>query len=279
MKRVYLFFMVLSACVSSNQENAGADSVSSQSYEDFSEVGPFTIKEDIRDNQIEINGKRHSIKFYLQKFYSPDTYTASLPDDSTTITPGYIITEATVIENKFFAREGMCEKRSILFTTRGDFDQEYYDLLFLTEKAGGEMVLIDKQTIDGSQGQSSTIVQASTESLSTDKACITLKVTSSSEGGGINLHKDEWIEYYVADQRSFHPVLKLQMEQTDIQDYEATQDENQNSSSEMREMEILGTSSHGLFDIKVHYTSLQNGHIILDSEEVYTFNGKEYVRR
>jgi hypothetical protein len=282
MKKVYLLVLIpfLYSCLSSNQEtSSGADSATADTYEDFSEVSPFTIKDDIRENTIAINGKNHSVKETLIRYYSPDTFTTRTAEDSVD-TPRYIITELQVIENTFFAGSGKCEKRSILATSRGDFiDQEYYDLLFLMPDADGELVLVDKQTFDGSQGQSSTIVSVATEDLATDKKCKVLRINSSSEGGDINLHKDEWLEYYIADQKSFHGILKLQLEDTDIQDYEATQDENQNSSSEVREMQILETSSNGLFDIKVHYTTRLNGNTTQDSEELYVFDGLEYVKK
>jgi hypothetical protein len=282
MKRFCLFITILflSSCLSSNQEtNSSADSSTADAYEDFSEVSPFTIKDDIRNNAVTINGTNHSVQETLIRYYSPDTFTTKTAEDSVDA-PRYIITELQVIENIFFAGAATCEKRSILITSRGDFiDQEYYDLLFLMPEADGQMVLVDKQTFEGSQGQSSTIVSVSTEDLAADKKCKVLRVNSSSEGGDVNLHKDEWLEYYIADQKSFHGILKLQIEDTDIQDFEASQDENQNSSSEIRELQMLETSSNGLFDIKVHYTSKQNGNTILDSEEFYVFDGLEYVKK
>jgi hypothetical protein len=280
MKRFFVLCFFFSSCVSSSKETIGdADTTGTSGYEDFSEIAPFTIKDDIRENPVLINGKKKPLKDYLIKFYSPDHYTVKAPSDSVD-SPRYIITEAQIIEGNFFAGEGKCESRSLLFASRGDFiDQEFYDLFFLKKEAGGEMAVSGKTTFDGSQGQSSTIVQVSKEALSSDKKCSILKISSATEGGDINLHKGEWVEYYIADNQNFHSVLKLQIEETNIQDYEATQDENQNSSSELREVEILGSSAHGLFDLNVHYTSRQNGSTVSDVEELYTFNGHEYIRR
>jgi hypothetical protein len=277
----YLFLLVVCvSCVSSSQETASsADSATADVYEDFSEVGPFTIKDDIRETKVTIGGKSRSLKEFLSRFYNPDTYTPHMPEDSLEM-PQYIITEANVIEGGFFSEGGSCQNRSLLLAGRGNFvDQEFYDLFFLTVGTDGEMVVSGKETFDGSQGQSSTIVNVTKEDLAVDRKCKVLKVSSASEGGDINLHKDEWEAYYVADQKGFHAVLKLQIEKTDIQDYEATQDENQNSSSETREVDFLESSSNGLYDIRAKYVSRQNGATIANEEEVYTFNGKEYVRK
>jgi hypothetical protein len=280
MKRLFVLCLFVSSCVSSSQETTGdTDTTGTGDYEDFSEIAPFTIKDDIRENPVLINGKKKSLKDYLIKFYSPDPYTMKAPSDSVD-SPRYIITEARTIEGNFFVAEGKCENRSLLLASRGDFiDQEFYDLFFLNEEEDGEMAVSGKTTFDGSQGQSSTIVQVSKEALASDKKCSILKISSATEGGDINLHKAEWVEYYIADNQNFHSVLKLQIEETNIQDYEATQDENQNSSSELREVEMLESSSHGLFDLKVHYSSKQNGSTVSDVEEIYTFNGNEYVRK
>jgi hypothetical protein len=279
MKRFVFLLLILSSCGSRNQETFSLpDSASIHSYEDFSEVGPFTIKDEIRENIITVNGKRKSIRDYVVKFYEPDTYTSIV---DSLHRPGYIITEAEVIENNFFMGDDLgCEKRSILKTTRGDFvEQEFYDLLFLIEESDGEMALVDKLTFDGSQGQSSTDVKANAVDLSSNSQCVVLEIRSSTEGGDINLHKSDWVEYYMADRKSFHSILKIETEKTDIQDYEATQDENQNSSSEIRDVTILKTSTNGLFDIEVRYTNRQDGNEVLNSTATYRFNGDEYVAK
>ena len=279
MKPFCFLILILSACVPNTQESAThIDSVASPGYEDFSEVGPFTVKDDIRNQSIVLNNKRKPLLDYLVLFYHPDTYTPRVPGDSVNL-PQYIITEATVIENTFFAGENKaCEKRSILMTSRGDFvEKEYYDLLFIGEDANGNLRLVDKMTFDGSEGQSSTLVSVSAEPLSPRAQCRVLSVTSTSEGGDINLRKRKWVEYFIAEGKSIRSILRVETEKTDIQDYEATQDLNQNSLSELREIRILETSSHGLFDVDVQYTNIQNGTKASEANEVFAFNGAEYV--
>jgi hypothetical protein len=281
MKRFLLPLALLCACVNPARETSSKpDTLASDGYEDFSEVTSFTIKDDLRRNTLTINGQKRTVQDYLIRFYAPDTFTSYSPEDSVN-TPGYIITEAKVIEENFFSGEkNECERRSILFTGRGNFvDQEFYDLLFLQEEADGDLVLMDKLTFEGSEGQSSTIVSVQPEELTPRKNCKVLSVTSSTEGGDINLHKIEWIEYYIANEKSFHSILKIETEKTDIQDYEATQDENQNSSSDIREIAVLQSSSNGLFDIEVNYTNRQNGNVIQRSKERYIFDGEQYIRK
>lgn len=280
MKRLFFLLLVLSACVSTTQESAtSTDSVATTRYEDFSEVGPFTVKDEIRNQPIVLNKKRKPLLEFLVMFYHPDTYTPRTADDSVNV-PQYIITDASVIEGSFFAGENKCENRSILMTSRGDFvEKEYYDLLVIDEDANGNLSLADKITFDGSEGQSSTLVTVTAEQLSSRPECKVLKVTSTTEGGDINLRKREWVEFYIADKKSFRSVLKIETEKTDIQDYEVTQNENQNSSSELREITTLERSSHGLFDIEVRYTNSQNGNTVAETKAVFTFNGVEYVSR
>ena len=277
-KKIFVLFLVLAACTPRDQEKSVADSIAAaDAYEDFSEVSPFTIKEELLSDTLVVKGKELTAGALLETVYAPDTYTSNGVADSIDI-PEYIITEASVLEGDFFSEGGTCTSKTILVAGRGDFiDQEFYDLLFLEEAANGRMKLVDKLTFDGSQGQSSTMVSATTEDLSSTNDCMLLKVTSSSEGGDINLRKNEWVEYYIADEKSFRPILKVQTEDTSIQDYEATQSDNQNSSSELKGVEVLETSSKGLYDIKVTYVRKENGETILEGEEMYVFNGNEYV--
>lgn len=270
--------MLLSSCISSSTETqSGGDTTVATGYEDFSEVSPFTIKEELRSQTMVIQGKRKTIQDYLEVFYAPDTFTTHLPEDSTDA-PHYIITDARVIEGNFFVSERNCEPRTLLMTSRGDFvEQEFYDLLVVGKDSGGNMILVDKITVDGSQGQTSTTVTAELYDLSVDNTCRVLEVSSSSEGGDVNLHKDDWIEFFVADKQSLRSVLRLQTERTDIQDYQPDRDENQNAFSEIREVEMLETSSRGLYDLGAHYVSRQNGAVVEERDEIYRYNGEEYV--
>jgi hypothetical protein len=278
-RKFFVLSLLLVACASRDQEKNAADSLSADAYEDFSEVSPFTIKEELLSDTLAFKGKEMIASALLETVYAPDTYSSHGAEDSIDA-PKYIITEASVLENDFFSAGGTCTPKTIIVTGRGDFiDQEFYDLLIVEEDSNGRIVLVDKLTFDGSQGQSSTMLSVTTEDLSTTNDCMLLRVTSSSEGGDINLRKHEWVEYYIADEESFRPILKVQTEDTNIQDYEATQSDNQNSSSEVKEIEVLETSSKGLYDIKVTFVRKENGETILEGEEMYVFNGNEYVPR
>jgi hypothetical protein len=278
-KKFFVLSLVLVACAPRDQEKTVADSLAADAYEDFSEVSPFTIKDEVLSDTLVFNGKEVIAGALLETVYAPDTYTSHSAEDSIDA-PKYIITEASVLEGDFFSAGGTCTTKTILVTGRGDFiDQEFYDLLFVEEDAGGRLILVDKLTFDGSQGQSSTMLAATAEDLSSTNDCMLLKVTSSSEGGDINLRKNEWVEYYIADEKSFRPILKVQTEDTSIQDYEAAESDNQSSSSELKEVEVLETSSKGLYDIRVAFVRKENGETILEGEEMYVFNGNEYVSK
>lgn len=283
-KNTILFFVLCIFYISCSVQKDNTetyDSLASETQSNFSEdneVKNFTIKEELRNQPVTIHGQKKTLSQFLVNFYSPDVYTTSTDNDSPE-GPRYIITNVEFMKGKFFINEQKCEDRSLVLCSRGDFIQEeFYDLFLMATDASGNVVVADKLFFDGSQGQSSTDLIVSKVNLSPDKKCEVLQVASTTEGGDINLHRDEWVEFYIADGRSFHSVLKLQLEDTHIQDAEAAGTENQSSSSEVREFELLETVSKGLYDIKVNFTQRENGNIVVESEEVYKFDGEFYIK-
>jgi hypothetical protein len=276
---VVMFFEA--ACSGPRESTENIDSLSVQSSDNYSEddqVQNFTIKEELRNEPVTIHGQKKTLSQFLVNFYSPDIYTTSLQNDAPD-GPQYIVTKVEFLKGHFFINQQKCEDRSLVLCSRGDFvEGEFYDLFFLATDAKGNVVAADKLFFDGSQGQSSTDLTVSKISLSPEKKCDVLQVSSRTEGGDINLHRDEWVAFYIADGRSFHSVLKLQLEDTDIQDAESRNVEGQTSQAELREFELLETVSQGLYDIKVKYIQRENGSIVLESEEIFRFDGEFYVK-
>jgi hypothetical protein len=274
-----LFFVA--ACSGPRDSADNIDSLavhSSDNYLEDNEVQNFTIKEELRNEPVTIHGQKKTLSQFLVNFYSPDIYTTSLQNDVPD-GPQYIITKVEFLKGRFFINQQKCEDRSLVLCSRGDFVAgEFYDLFFLATDAKGNVVAADKLFFEGSQGQSSTDLTVSKISLSPEKKCDVLQVSSRTEGGDTNLHRDEWVAFYIADGRSFHSVLKLQLEDTDIQDAESRNIESQTSQAELREFELLETVSNGLYDIKVKYIQRENGSIVLESEEIFRFDGEFYVK-
>lgn len=273
--------LILAACSAPRENTEGIDSLSSSSIDNYpqeTESQMFTIKEELRNEPVTIHGQKKTLSQFLVNFYSSDTYTTSLQNEATD-GPQYIITKVEFIKGRFFIKDGQCEERSLVLCSRGDFvEGEFYDLFFLATDAKGNVVVADKLFFEGSQGQSSTDLTVSRISLSPDKKCDVLQVSSRTEGGDVNLHRDEWVAFYIADGRSFHSVLKLQLEDTDIQDAESGNADNQTSQAELREFELLETVSNGLYDIRVKYIQRENGSIVLESEEIFRFDGEYYIK-
>jgi hypothetical protein len=275
---VVLFYF---SCSVPKESGGEYDSLASQTESNFNEdneVKNFTIMEELRNQPVTIHGQKKTLSQFLVNFYSPDIYTTSTQNDSPE-GPKYIITHVEFLQGKFFINEGKCEDRSLVLCSRGDFVQEeFYDLFLMATDANKNVVVADKLFFDGSQGQSSTDLNVSKVNLSPNKKCEVLQVASTTEGGDINLHRDEWVEFYIADGRSFHSVLKLQLEDTNIQGAESSATENQRSSSELRQFQLLDTVSKGLYDIKVNFTQREGGNIVVESEEIYRFDGEFYVK-
>lgn len=237
----------------------------------------YTIEDQVRQMTFPLDGKVYDAQELLAVVYWPDQLgEITVGNDETP--SSYTVTEASAISGNFFTSAKACTARTLLLTKRIEIDAEYYDLIFLEQEADGSPKVGDKVSFDGSQGQSDTQLDVVTEGIGTDKTCYALKITSSTEGGDINLHRDAWVEYYIADGQSFHSVLKIVLEETDVQDYEVSQDENKDSTSEIRAYEFLKTTSNGLYDVRIRSTLKQNGVITSETEEIYRFNGEVYTR-
>jgi hypothetical protein len=284
MKKIFVVLIFLSACMTATRETVSDTdtttvSLDSLRYLEAVESVPFTIKEEVRLATLPVFGKNQKLSVLLPKLYGPDEYTSKAPDDAVG-SPKYIVTEAVSEEGTYVGLGNKCYRKSMVLATRGDYiDHEFYDLFVLNRGKDGRVTLGEKLVFDGSEGQSSTIVTVSKEALSSEGQCDVLKVSSATEGGDLNLHRHDWIEFYIANEKSLHRILRLEMEQTDIQDFEASQTENQNSSSEVREYTVQETSHHGLFDIRVHHKKIENGNLIFESDELYEFNGQLYIEK
>lgn len=280
MRPLILLVLILISCTRSIPEQTGnADSIQleDQNFDMLKDPKPYTIKQELRDQTLTVMGQEKKLSDLLKKLYVPDTFTAADVEDQVN-PPQYIITGVQMLQGKFFSSERVCEDRSLFLCTRGDYvEEEYYDMFFLALDTNGEVVVSDKLLFEGSQGQSSTDLMVSKIQLSVNKDCALLMVRSESEGGDVNLSREEWIEIFIAGGKGFRSLFRLQLEETYIQDFEASQDEQQDSSSKIQQYEILDSSSNGLFDIKVIYTHHENGKLIVQGEKVYTFDGQYYI--
>jgi hypothetical protein len=240
-------------------------------------IATFTIKDDVKIKSLTVRGQKKNMQDLLVKFYSPDRFVAS-PGDDAAQRPDYIITDAQVMSGKFFNSDGGCEERSLILCNRGDFvDGEQYDLLILATDSRNETALADKIFFEGSQGENLTDVAIGKIALTRQENCAVLTVTSVTEGGEINLYREEWVEFYISDGISFRSILKLQLEETDIQEYRSAVDEQVSTSSTSR-YELLKSARNGLFDLKVHYRRRENGKLVEESDDLYTFDGRFYVK-
>jgi hypothetical protein len=233
------------------------------------------MEDEVKQMTLPMFGTTYAAQEILSILFWPDQFAENTVGNDET-PPAYNVTGVEVISGNFSKGDSACVNRTLVLATRMDIDAEYHDLFFLEQEADGTPKVADVVTYDGSQGQSETQLSVITEGLSPDKNCHVVKVSSSTEGGDINLHRDSWVEYFIADGNGFHSVLKVVLEETDVQDYEVSQDENKDSTSELREYKIATTSSHGLFDIEVHTTMKQNGQIISETDQTYKFDGISY---
>jgi hypothetical protein len=279
---ISFLLIALCSCQGSNTESrTGSDTSQLEdiNYDILKDPQLFTIQTDLQQESLSILNTKRSMHELLEKLYFPDTFTASNVENTAT-PPRYIITAVQTLQGNFFTDGTDCEDRSLIMCTRGDYvEQEYYDLFFLATDKKGELKVSDKLFFEGSQGQSATSVKVDFINLPVQKDCSLLMVTSQTEGGDINLHREEWVEIFIANKKGFRSLFKIQLELTDIQDFEVTQDEYQNSSSKIQEYEVLKTAHNGLHDVKVIYIQNENGKEVLSGEEIYHFDGTYYTRQ
>lgn len=235
----------------------------------------YTIEDQVRQMTFPLYGKTYDAVELFAVVYWPDQLgEVTIGNDETP--SAYIVTDAEEISGNFFSSDKSCSTRTVLHAKRMEIDAEYHDLIFLEQEADGSPKVADKVSFDGSQGQSDTQLDVVTEGIGSDKTCYALKITSSTEGGDIDLHRDEWVEYFIADAQAFHSVLKIVLEETEVQDYEVSQDENKNSTSETRSYEFLSSSSNGLYDVIIHTVVKRDGIIDSKSDQTLRFDGQQY---
>jgi hypothetical protein len=282
--RYIIAILILASCNSPRQTPEPiVDSVSVMSdsagvdVDEGVESALYTIEDQVQQMTFPFEGKTYDAQELLAVLYWPDQLGENTVGNDETPS-AYIINDATTVSGNFFKAVSMCEPRTLLLTKRMEIDAEYYDLFFLEQEADGSPKVADRVSYDGSQGQSDTQLTVVTEGIGTDKTCYALKVASSTEGGDINLHRDSWVEYFIADGHGFHSVIKIVLEETDVQDYEASQDETKDSTSEIRDYEFLTSQSQGLYDIKIHTVVKQNGATASESYDTFRFDGTVYVK-
>lgn len=250
-------------------------SVADQNYDVLKDPQVFTITEDLGTESVNIFGKTTSLQNLLTVFYTPDTIT---DPDTEGPAPDYIITGAELIQGTFLSDSGRCEPRTLLLCTRGDFvDEEYYDLFFLARGSDGNVIVSGREIFEGSHGANATALKVDELPLPVSKDCSVLMVTSNDENGDPDFHKESWVEIFMATGKGFRSLFRLQLEETSIDEYVASEDESQRAVSKIQKYEILETSSKGLHDIRVTYTVTENGRTIKNGADVYRFDGHYYA--
>ncbi len=247
-----------------------------QNFDVLKDPQTFTIKEELGEKMVTVLGKNRSVRTMLTSFYSPDSFTqANVSADSS---PDYIITGVQLIQGTFLSDSGACEQRTMLLCTRGDFvEEEYYDLFFIARDQKGEAIVSGKEIFEGSHGASSIQLEVNELSLPVRKDCSLLMVTSKDENADADFHKESWMEIFIATGKGFRSLFRLQLEETAIADYVASEEETQHSVSKIQRYEMLDTSSNGLHDIRVKYTVTEDGRVVKQGENVYRFDGRYYV--
>ena len=277
--------LVMLACNAPKQDVAltsdsviveGDTAIAEMEYDGGMESEQYTIADEVKQSSLMVDGTSYDAQEMLTKLYWPDQL-VNTPSGNEELPPSYDVQHAEVISANFFRGGDVCESRTLIVGRRLAIDAEYYDIFFMTKNADGSPKVADKVTFDGSQGQSDTQLLVVPENLCVDKSCYVLKVSSSTEGGDIDLHRDSWIEFYLADETSFRSVFRLVLEETDVQEYEVSGDENKNSTSEISEYEILSTATNGLLDIKVHTVAKQDGQVTSETNSIFRFDGKSYT--
>lgn len=234
----------------------------------------FVISDELDGGTVEVAGRQMLLRDFLPSLYIPDTLY-----DTKSGTPDFIVTSVQILQGTFFSDSGKCQQRSLVLCTRGDFvEGEAYDLFFVALGKANHVAVAGKQTFEGSHGKASTELAVSLIDLPADDKCSLLLVTSQSENGQDDLYRERWAEIFIASGRGFRPLLKLQLEETFIQDYEADRDGDdvQDTSSKTQKLEVLPSTSNDLHDIRVTYEVRENGVVVREGNEIYRFDGQYY---
>jgi hypothetical protein len=231
----------------------------------------FTLAETARNGTI----LNKDISTVIAKAYSPDFL---LTDANSNEEVAYNILSTEVIETDLVTKKGKCAIGAALLCLKSKNGEEEYHLFFLG-KEDGEVVVRDKATFPGSYAQTSASATISTEYLLSDH-CGALAVESESEGGDIDLSREKYVTFFIVDDNGdFYEVLNMVTEQTHVQEMEVTGDENKNSTSDVRTFEIAETKTNFLNDIKAHLISKSDGAVTHEEDELYQFDGKQYVKQ
>jgi hypothetical protein len=250
------------------------DSVSfdDQNFNVLKEPQSFAFKDGLGKKAVTVFGETLELEKLVVPFYIPDSLISG--DNSR---PDYIVTGAQLIHGAFFSERGSCEERTLLLCTRGDVNEEYYDLFFLARDASGKIVVSGKEVFDGSHGVNATGLEVDELPLVVERDCSVLMITSDGEVSSPDFHKESWVEIFMATGKGFRSLFRLQLEEVSIDDYVASEEETQRSTSKTQKFDILKTSTNGLYDLKVTYSVVQDGRMIREGSEVYRFDGTYYV--
>jgi hypothetical protein len=161
----------------------------------------------------------------------------------------------------------------ILLVLRIKDGEEHYDVNFLTH---GDDILPDRITYDGSIAQTTGSVSLSTDYKLTDD-CPTLAIVRSYSGGDIDYGRMREISLFISREPGMVSVFDLVLEDMLAREYEVTGDENKNSTSEIRDIEILDKKTNGLRDIKIHTTIKKEGEVTEEKDTLFHFNGEKYA--
>jgi hypothetical protein len=175
--------------------------------------------------------------------------------------------------------DGSCEEASLIFAKSvGSQEGEEKFTLAKFQKTNDEVKLQYWDIFDGDIGETAAEVKLVTD-YSLTRDCNTLAVIIESEGGDIDLKRTKDINFFAVTPKGLKSILILQTEHTLIKHYEAHGDLDKDSSIELRTWKTLPTTSNGFFDIEVTYTKKENGKVLIDGFEYYSFDGQAYVQQ
>jgi hypothetical protein len=270
----------LAACSSPKNETADVgdstkvDSVHATSAASASDASTFDVDPSIESNDLTLFGKKESIVYWMKKIYSPDQLVNRKTD--TLSGPLYVIKSVELIDNKYTDANGKCVSQPILLVLRNVVmsGEEYFDVHFISDS---ENILMQKETFDGSMGQSTGSVSLS-DDYKLSENCPALTVTESYDGGDIGRVITKGISFFIASEGGMKRVLDLTLEETQ-EEFRSSAEEEEKSTSEIRDFEILSKKTNGLFDVKVHTTNKKNKEVTEESNSVFRFDGEKYIEQ
>lgn len=264
----------LGACTFSKKEKAeAADSTKTDSVAALavsSEGGvAFDIESSVASQDLNIFGKNESVVYWMSKLYAPDHLTSK-----TDTVSAYQIKSVELIDNEYSNAEGKCVSRPVVLVLRylNTTAEEFFDVHFVSNKND---FLSERVTYEGTIAQTEGTVSLSND-YKLSENCSALTVMRSYEGGDIDLGRTKEISLFISTESGMVSVFDLTLEHTSVRDYEVSGDENKNSTSEIREFEILNKKSNNLRDIAVHTTVRKDGEVTEETNSVFRFDGEKY---